>query len=421
MNATAWLPDPMDVLDDRSVTVRDAGPWGQADPTAPDHRLPDHGATAVQGRRCNPGRDFPGWLAAARASADPEAQLDRLVRWRDHAGVVRGALLHLARSLRAVDPDWAPRVFAIAAVAYLRAEAARPLLSALVAQARDDLSAQADLPSPEAWFALHAVDTLIRGAAFEAAGVFQSYLAQVEAIESAADPAAARDAAAARFIWRAEGVEASRGAAVRSRHTPAVQVPVASPVVAPVAPAPVLRPVPWHRRPAASATTAPAPTGPAPIPAAPPAAAPVAPLAAVIAPVNAWPRHHDEARVQTGLWLVGPAGPLPWQVPAAALICACGAVAAFVLGARLGGLFGPLAVLWIGGAIALFADRRWGWWAGLAALGLNAAYWVWVAGGALPVWLSPVALWLGAGVSLAGVGGLLMTPVRRRYRRLLLG
>ncbi|MCA9547763.1 MAG: hypothetical protein KC613_25340, partial [Myxococcales bacterium] len=351
----------------RSVTVRE--PLRFAPPTPP-----------------HPAADFAAWLAAARRCPTPEAQLASLRDWRDHAGVVRGALLHLARTLQGGGADWEARVFAIAAVARLQAQAARPVLTAVARREAEALAGHPDLPSPEAALALAALATLAWSEPFEAGEVFARYLAEVETVEAAEDPESARRSAAKRFIWRLE----------------ALQAPVEAPrPAAPTAPVMIRQRV----------GVAPQPFAPTPTPRV------EASHRLRRAGAESWAQAAEDTRVHTGLWLVGPAGHLPWPVPAAALIAACAALMGFVVGAKLGGLFGPLAVLAAGAAVGLFADRRWAWLGGLAALGVSGVHLLVASTGALPQWLSPSALALAGLVTLGGVGLLLQPEVRQRYRK----
>ncbi len=138
----------------------------------------------------SPRADFEGWMAVVPNDPEPGQRLARLERYADDPRVGIAAVAWLERQLEALategDSAALGLIFAIAAVAHLRLDAARPQLRAMARKAHDRLEMQRAIPEAEEHFALAALKAIDDAAVrFDAMSVYGEYQSILEKIASA--------------------------------------------------------------------------------------------------------------------------------------------------------------------------------------------------------------------------------------------
>lgn len=307
-----------------------------------------------------PESDLPGWLDAAIAAGQAGHALCRLRALRHQPAVIGQALRHLAASIRRADDDWESRVLAVAAVGVLEARSAAPLLERVCRRAATRLARSAALPAPEIYCALTVLESLRTRCRFDLEGALQAYAQDVEAVDQLRDPRPALEVITDRFRWRLATVQAA-GTPLR-RYTAVL---------------------PRFTKPDRRLT-------------------------------HRLAQHATFNQTTILPPVIAPSGALPWPLRLAALIAVIGALVHLVVGLRIGGLFGPMAVLWVASAIAVLLDRRETWMGAVVAHGLNGAFLLSRAVQPQP-WLSSLALMLGGVFALGVVALLLMPSICNRY------
>ncbi|MCB9539720.1 MAG: hypothetical protein H6704_26205 [Myxococcales bacterium] len=105
---------------------------------------------------------------------------------------------------------------------------------------------------------------------------------------------------------------------------------------------------------------------------------------------------------------MGPAGPPPAAQQIAAAAAAAGGLFQVLMGATLGSLLVSLGVVWLAGAIGLFGDRRWGWFAALAGYLGNGIVMLAYATAYAPI--VPAVVPVVGGIGALALGGVLLLP-----------
>jgi hypothetical protein len=381
---------------------------------------------------------------------NPTAEVARLSRFADEPEVVAEAVSYLegmVRKHRGEGHLVEELIFAMSGAVHLDAGAARPVFEDMVRQALDQIESVGGLPQLEEHFALAAMEAL-GGASFSSREIFDEYDAMVsqtsEVLDSEGDESASglvlyhggryaqriRDilgltpapppmvavAAALGTIDQVSddediggiadetAVSVAQDFAPLSASFPPVDSGSAQKQATPSAAAPV------QVQPAPTAAEASTPT-PAP--------------AAVSAPTPGSLESFDTGQTSEPFVdddfdddLISPSGGLPWTSSLSALVAVGAGLALAILSYKLGRPFLVGGLLWIGGAVALAADRKLGLFFGAFTFLANGAGLLWYGlAGAPPEWVAPAGFAIFGAIALMFGLSLLHPALRTRFQR----
>ncbi len=350
--------------------------------------------------------------------AQERAEIARLDAERREAALA----VEAAERQRAAD-EAAAHAARMAAEAQAAADAEWQAARAAAEQASAQAAAQEAAAEAE-WQAARAAAEAQAQSAQDA--LSQDIARKAEAAKAAAAAAAAQVAQAERAMAEAERArEAAEAALAGSTAPPPAGGPEAQPRIAtPLAAAPA-DPAADRRR-AFSPLTGPLPampsqaraTGSLPVQRAP------ADVTSAFTPSADLPL--DEAP-EAAIGLPSGRGRPPLLVTLAGIGAVAGGLSQMIVSAKVGGGFLPLGALWLLGGLGLLADRRLGFFAGLASFAANAGWLAYVAlqpvpaahltQVAFPAWMPRSLFWLGAAAAAALLLALLTPPIAGRYRR----
>ena len=361
---------------------------------------------------------FRRFMEDLSSMENPTAEVEGLSRFASDENIVGEAVVYLQEVAR----NHAERgqlveelIYAMAGVVHLRASEARPILESMVQAALEQLESIHALPQLEEHCALAAMEGLKVGQ-FHGRALFEEYDAMVGQTADVMDREG--EAAAVALVAYHAGRYRERIREVLGM-TPAPRALDAVPTGAPPTAQPVAEPAPSNARPVEvkeepraqpeptlqSETEAPMEN--------------VDPYGRLKSPARATlqiePEMYEDV---TGADFAIRGGGLPWYMSLSALVAGGAGLAFSILSYKLGSVYLAIGLLWIVGAIGLVADRKAGFFLGLATFLINGGALAWCGlASELPVWLAPAGLVVTGGVAIM-IGLLLLHPnLRARFRQ----